>query len=62
MRGSKEYVQFLKIALGSSAEVETLLPLSKELKFDSDINGIYDLNTEVTKLLITYINRLTDRS
>jgi four helix bundle protein len=24
MRGSKEYIQFLKIALGSSAEVETL--------------------------------------
>jgi len=31
-RGSKEYVHFLRIALGSSAEVETLLSLSKDLK------------------------------
>jgi four helix bundle protein len=31
MRGSKEYIQFLKIALGSAAELETQLSLSKDL-------------------------------
>src|SRR3989338_174321 len=31
MRGSKEYVQFLKIALGSCAELETQLAISKEI-------------------------------
>jgi len=62
MRGSREYLQFLKISLGSSAEVETLLALSQELKFCDvkRVDEIQFLNTEVTKLLITYIHRLTD--
>lgn len=64
MRGSKEYLHFLKIALGSAAEVDTLLCLSKELKLSSLdlIDRIFDVNTEVTKLLITYINRLKDKN
>lgn len=33
MRGSREYIQFLKIALGSAAELETQLSLSKDLGF-----------------------------
>jgi len=36
MRGSKEYTQFLKIALGSAAELETQLSLSKDLGFCGD--------------------------
>jgi len=64
MRGSREYVQFLKIALGSSAEVETLLALSKDLKFcgDRELSGASALNTEVTKLLVTYIKRITEKT
>lgn len=34
-RGSKEYVHFLKVALGSCAELETQLSLSKDLGFCS---------------------------
>jgi len=61
MRGSKEYIQFLKIALGSSAEVETLLSLSKDLGY-CDIKSFietYNLNTEVLKLLNFYIQRMS---
>ena len=60
MRGSKEYARFLQIALGSSAEVGTLLELSNDLNFcdQSKIIETSNLNTEVTKLLITYINRM----
>lgn len=60
MRGSKEYVHFLKIALGSSAEVETLLSICKDLGYcnDSDFKKVYGLNLEATKLLVTYIKRL----
>ena len=32
-RGSKEYLHFLRIAFGSSSEIETLLSLSKDLGF-----------------------------
>ena len=61
MRGSKEYVQFLKIALGSAAELETQLSLSRDLGFceDNEFNNVYALNQEVMKLLRTYVNRLS---
>ncbi len=60
MRGSKEYVQFLKISLGSCAELETQLSLSKDLNFcnEEEFNKVYGLNQEVMKLLRTYINRI----
>jgi four helix bundle protein len=60
MRGSKEYIQFLKIALGSTAEVETQLSLSRDLDFcnEVDFHEIISLNKEVLKLLISYISSL----
>jgi len=63
MRGSKEYIQFLKIALGSAAELETQLSLSRDLGFckDSQFEEAYQLNQEVIKLLKTYINKLSNR-
>ena len=64
MQGTKEYVRLLKIALGSSAEVETRLSLNKDLGFSEarDIDRIFETNTEVSKLLVTYINRLTNKT
>jgi len=63
MRGSKEYVQFLKIAMGSAAELETLLTLSRDLKICSDsafgkLNGLID---EIMKLLRAYIRKMTNK-
>jgi four helix bundle protein len=60
MRGSKEYVQYLKIALGSAAELETQLSLSRDLGFcdDNNFNDLYALNEEVIRLLKTYIKRI----
>lgn len=64
MRGSKEYIQFLKIALGSCAELETQISLSKDLNFCNEdvFKRALGLTQEVIKLLITYINKLTMRS
>lgn len=63
MRGPKEYIQFLKIAFGSAAELETLLCLSKDLKIcrESDFNEAYGLNQEILKLLRSYIDKLSRR-
>ena len=63
MRGSKEYVQFLKIALGSAAELETQLLLSRDLGFcdNSVFNRLYALNEEVIRLLKSYIKRMASR-
>ena len=60
MRGHNEYIQFLKIALGSCAELETQLSLSKDLGFCNadDFKIAYELNTEAIKLIKTYLSRL----
>ncbi len=61
VRGSKEYVQFLKVALGSATELETQLSISKDLGYVE--NGVYPevllLNEEVIKLLKTYISSIS---
>jgi four helix bundle protein len=60
MRGSKEYVQYLKIALGSAAELETQLSLSRDLGFcdGNNFKDVYALNEEVIRLLKTCIKRI----
>lgn len=63
VRGSNEYVQFLKIALGSAAELDTQLSLSIDIGFcfEKDVSEIRFINEEVIKLLKTYINKLTTK-
>jgi four helix bundle protein len=60
MRGIKEYLQFLKIALGSAAELETQLSISKDLGYWQiiDFQEARPLNEEVIKLLKSYIGKL----
>lgn len=60
MRGSKEYVQFLKVALGSAAELETQLSLSKDLGFiqDNEYEKVRHLLKEVLRLLTSYISKI----
>ena len=63
MKGTKEYIKFLKTALGSCAELETQLSLSKDIELcsNSDFEEAYKLNVETMKLLTTYMNKLGNR-
>lgn len=59
-RSVEDYLQFLKIARGNSAEVETQLIIAKNLKFLSEENYL-KLNqdiTEISKMLNGLINSL----
>ncbi len=60
-RGYKqEYIQFLRTAFASGAELETQLLLTKELKFIAliEFNDSNDLLTEVMKMLNKLISTL----
>ena len=63
-RGStKDYAHFLKIALGSSAEVETQLHLVKELHQATSLQKIQEalsLCEEIQKILSTIIKKLIE--
>ena len=58
----KDYRQFLIIAYGSGAELETQSEIAKRLRFinDDDYNRISALASEVMKMLNTMIARLSE--
>lgn len=64
-RGHKqEYIQFLRIAFGSGAELETQLIIAKRIKYlaEKDYNLLNDQLTEVMKMLNALISKLSSRT
>jgi four helix bundle protein len=61
-RGKKEYIQFLKIAYGSCAELETLLLLSRDLGYlnERDFTVINNIQNEVSRILNSLLRKLGD--
>lgn len=59
-RRKLEYIQFLHVACGSTAELETQLLIAKELTYinDKDYTEVVDLLGEVTKMLNALIVRV----
>ena len=65
MRGTKkEYLQFLRIAYGSGAELETQLEIAKELNYISqkDLSEVELLLEEVMKMLNSMISKINPRN
>ena len=62
MRGSKEYAQFLRIALGSAAELETQLSISRDLGYCNPErhDALQAPLEETMKLLRTYIGKIAN--
>jgi four helix bundle protein len=61
---TKEYVQFLNIALGSKAEIETQIEICKRLNYltEEQIGKAIGLCSEVGKMINAIISRLTPKS
>ena len=57
-RTSKDFMQFLRIADGSAAELETQIIISKDLYPEIDFLKTESLLEEVQKMLITIIKKL----
>lgn len=55
---SKDFIQFLRIADGSAAELETLIIIVKDLYPDMDFSKANSLLQEIQKMLITMIKKL----
>lgn len=54
----KEFIQFLHISLGSSAELETQLMIANNLDFVSDIEEFLEKLTTIKKMLNGLIHHL----
>ena len=60
---TKEFIQFLSIARGSKAELETQLLLCLKIGYldDADVSEIQELLTEIGKMLNTLLRKLVVR-
>lgn len=61
-RNLGEYIQFLSIADGSAAELETQIIISRELYLKINFEKAQSLLEEVQKMLITMIKKLTAKT
>lgn len=62
-RSNKEFIQFLFIAKGSSAEIRSMLHLAKDLRYlaADRHEELYNDSTEIAKILSGFIKSLRDR-
>ncbi len=60
-RGTKDFVRFLRIAFGSTAELETQLLLSAKVYSKISTDSALALTTEVQKILSTIIKKLESK-
>ncbi|MEY4517882.1 MAG: hypothetical protein RLZZ499_481 [Cyanobacteriota bacterium] len=61
-QNKKEYIRFLRIALGSARELETqlIISLRVELTKSNYIKSVLKDSDEIQRLLVTTINKLSD--
>jgi len=54
-QSNKEYIQFLYIALGSAAEVETQLLIARDLGYTDSIDSLYNDIQSIKRMLLGLI-------
>ncbi len=62
-KGNTEFLYFLRVAYGSTAELETQLVISKNLGFtsESDFAKVYGLLIEIRKMLNALMKKLSTK-
>ena len=60
-KGSKEFVQFLYVALGSLAEVETQVEIAHKLGYAKNMDDLDNDLTNIRRMLLGLINYLKNR-
>ena len=60
-KGTKEFIHFLHIALGSLNEMETQMEISRRLGFVSDLNSFTELFLHIKRMLLKLIENLSYR-
>lgn len=60
-KGTKQYLNFLRIASGSTAEVKVCLEIALELNYlkEEEFNTLFFLSEEVSKLLYSFQKSLS---
>ena len=58
----KNYLQFLRVSRGSLFELETQIIIGKELKYINNSERLDTLLLEISKMLITLIKKLEEKS
>ncbi len=62
-RNTKEYIQFLYVALGSASEIETQIIISHNLEYVSNIEeqNMLEMLEEIIRMLVGLIKSLSNR-
>jgi four helix bundle protein len=60
--GTKEFIQFLSIARGSSAELETQLILASRLGYTAEVEAALSLLTSVRQMINALVRSLKEKS
>lgn len=60
-KGTKEFIHFLYIALGSLNEMETQMEISKRLKYSNDLSDFNELFLHVKRMLLKLIEHLENK-
>lgn len=59
-KGTKEFIQFLYIALGSLNEIETQMEISRRLGFIKDLTAFTEIFLHIKRMLLKLIERISE--
>lgn len=61
---NKDFLRFLNISIGSLFEMQTQLEIAKNIAYlnEDEFNNLYEDSREAERMLVSFINKLKERS